>query len=55
MYYELFALLQQYIYGAEVVLDEYQTLVLTNLATIGSLFVVAIPFIVVWRVIRFFG
>ena len=55
MYYELFSLLQQYIYGSDVVLDQYQTLVLTNLATIGSLFVVVIPFVVVWRVIRFFG
>ena len=55
MYYQLFTILQTYIYGADVVLDEYQTLVLTNMATIGTVFIVALPFILVWRVIRLFG
>ena len=55
MYYQLFSLLQTYIYGADVVLDEYQTLVLTNVATIGRLFIIALPFVLVWRVIRLFG
>lgn len=54
MYYELFALLHECIYGADVVLDQYQTLVLTNAATIGSLLMIAIPFLVVWRIIRIF-
>lgn len=55
MYFELFTLLHTYLYGADVVLDEYQTLVLTQMSTIGVIFVAIIPFIVVWRVIRFLG
>lgn len=51
MYYDLFTLLQQHIYGADVILDEYQTLVLTNMATIGCLFVVSVPFLVVGFII----
>lgn len=55
MYYELFNLLHTYLYGADVILDEYQTLVLTQMSTIGVVFLAALPFVVVWKVIRFFG
>lgn len=54
MYYELFQLLQTHIYGAEAVLTGDQTLTLTIMATIGALFVVCVPFLVVWRIIRLF-
>lgn len=52
MYYQLYSLLSQYIYGIDAVLTEFQELTLTILATCGSLFVVAIPFVLVWRVIK---
>ena len=51
MYNDLFVLLQQYIYGTSV-LTEWQDLTLTIMSTCGCLFVVAIPFLIVWRVIR---
>ena len=47
MYYTLFSILSDFIFGAGAELTEFQELVLTQLATIGSLFVVAIPFVVV--------
>ncbi len=55
IYFSLYALLQQYIYGADVVLTEHMELTLTLLATAGSLFVVALPFLLVWRVLRLFA
>lgn len=48
MYFTLYALLQQYIYGADAVLTEHMELTLTLLSTIGSLVVVTIPFFVVF-------
>ena len=53
-YYQLYDLLGTYLYGADVVLTGDQTLTLTILCTIGALFVIAIPFLVVWRCIRLF-
>lgn len=52
LYPTLYALLQQYIYGADAVLTSDMTLTLTVLATAGSLFVVSLPFVLVWRIIR---
>ena len=54
MYYELFTMLSDFIYGAEAVLTTDQNLVLTMMSTAGVLFVVGMPFLVVWRVIRVF-
>ena len=54
MYYELFAILSDFIYGVDAVLTADQNLVLTTMATIGVLFVVSVPFLVVWRVIKLF-
>ena len=55
MYYELYSLLQQYIFGLDVALTSYQDMVLTVCATVGVLFLVALPFILVWRIIKMFG
>lgn len=55
MYFDLYNLLQQYIYGLDVQLTSYMDLTLTILATIGVLFVISLPFLVVWRVIRMLG
>lgn len=58
MYYTLFNLLHEFIYGLGAELTPYQELVLTQLSTIGALFVVAIPFVVVgliiWAIVRAF-
>ena len=52
MYYTLFNMLHDYIYGFGTTLTEHMELTLTILATIGSIFVTALPFLVVWRVLK---
>lgn len=52
MYNELYNLLQQHIYGLDAVLTGDQTLTLTILATTGCIFLVSLPFIIVWKVVR---
>ena len=54
MYYVLYDLLSGYIYGADAVLTGDMQLTLTMICTMGALFVVAVPFLVVWRFIRMF-
>lgn len=50
MYQTLYELLQTYIYGsADLTAD--MTLTLTLLSTIGVVFVVALPFCLVWKVV----
>ena len=53
-YYELYDLLSGYLYGVDAVLTGDQTLTLTMISTIGALFVISVPFLVVWRFIRLF-
>lgn len=52
MYYQIYNILHQYIYGLEVVLNDFQELSLTLVATGACLFVVALPFLLVWKIIR---
>lgn len=52
MYYTLYNLLSQYIYGADAVLTGEMELTLTFLSTLGSIFVTTLPFLVVYLVIR---
>lgn len=54
MYYNLFNLLAGYIYGADAILTGDQELTLTIISTLGVLFVVCLPFLVIWRFIRMF-
>lgn len=54
IYYILYDLLAQHIYGAEAVLTGDQTLVLTLCATMGALFCIGLPFYVVYRAMRVF-
>lgn len=54
MYYTLYALLSTYIYGADAVLTGDQTLTLTLLSTFGVVFLVALPFLVVYWIVRQF-
>ena len=52
MYYTLFALLRDFIYGEGVVLTQDMNLVLTLMATIGAVLVAALPFLVIFWFIR---
>lgn len=54
MYFELYEILRNAIYGADAVLTGDMELTLTMMSTIGALFVVCVPFLVVWRVIKLF-
>lgn len=52
IYPEIFEMLQMYIYGQNAILTPDMNLTLTFLATLASVFVVALPFVVVYWVIR---
>lgn len=55
MYYTLYYMLADFLYGSAAELTGDQTLTLTLIATLGALFVIALPFILVWRLIRLFA
>lgn len=52
IYPEIFELLQMYIYGLDATLTPDMNFTLTFLATLVSVFVVGLPFIVAYWVIR---
>ena len=52
IYFSCFDMMKEFIYGSDAQLTEHMELTLTILATICSLFVVVIPFVVVFFVIR---
>ena len=54
MYQSLFELLHTYIYAGEVLTSD-MSLVCTLLASIGCIFVVSIPFLVVYKILSFFS
>lgn len=54
IYDTLYSLLEQYIYGGYINPGDFSDLVCTLVSTIGCLFVVALPFVVVWRAIKLF-
>ena len=51
MYYILYDLLLNFLYGSDAVLTGDQTLTLTFISTLGALFVVALPFIIVGLIV----
>lgn len=51
MYQSLYDLVQTYVFGGVAELGSNQELVCMLIATFGSVFMVAIPFILVWRLI----
>lgn len=53
IYQNLYDLIVQYVYGKSVPPDG--ELIATLIATAGSLFVVALPFLVVWKIIKMIG
>lgn len=53
IYNELFNIIREYVYGNPETLDSFQTLVATEMATIGSFVVVALPLIAIFWLIKF--
>lgn len=54
IYPQIYLLLQTYIYGADAVLTGDQTLTLTIMATAASVFLVSLPFLLVWQFLKLF-
>lgn len=54
IYPQIYLLLQTYIYGVDAVLTGDQTLTLTVMATAASVFLVSLPFLLVWRFLKLF-
>lgn len=52
MYLNLYEILQNGIYGADTVLTGDMELTLTILATAGCVFLVSLPFLLVWKIIK---
>lgn len=54
IYQSCFDLVEQYIFGS-VAVGSYQELVCIIVAVTACLFVMALPFILVWRIIKLLG
>lgn len=52
IYFEIFELMHQYLYGIDTVLTGEMQLTLTQISTILSLLVVLLPFIIVFMILR---
>lgn len=52
VYFQLYELLQNFLYGADTVLTPDMTLTLTLMASFGCVFVVSIPFVLVKKFFR---
>lgn len=50
IYQNIYALIEQYIYGSNMTADA--ELVTTLLATAGCVFLVALPFTIVWKIVK---
>lgn len=55
IYQTCYELVAQYVYGGSAQLESYQDLVCVAVSTLACLFVIALPFILVWRVIKLLG
>lgn len=56
IYQNLYNLVVTYIFGTDlVVVGSWYELVSILIASVGSLFVMALPFILVWRIIKLFS
>lgn len=51
IYQDIFDIIKQYIFGG-VELTAHMDLVAVTLSTIGSIFVFALPFVIVWRIVK---
>ena len=54
IYQQFYSLLNNYIFGGTVVVNTYEDLVCVIVSTIACLLFVALPFVIVWRIIRVF-
>lgn len=52
IYFQVYEILLKYLYGADAILTPEMQLSLTQLSTFLSLFVVLLPFIVIFLIIR---
>ena len=53
IYNELFNIIREFVYGNPESLDSFQTLVATEMATIGSSVVVGLPLIAIFWLVKF--
>ncbi len=54
IYQQFYDLLNNYIFGSTVVPNTYEDLICIIISTVACLLLVALPFVIVWRVIRVF-
>lgn len=52
MYLNLYEILKNGIYGVDTILTADMELTLTLLATCGCVFLVSLPFLLVWKIIK---
>ena len=52
IYQSIYDLLNQYVFGNTIVVGSHQDLVATLISTAAVIFMVSLPFLVVWRVIK---
>lgn len=54
IYQGIYDLLNQYVFGNTIVEGSYQDLIAIILSTCACVFLVVLPFVVVWRIMRVF-
>lgn len=54
VYQSCYDLINEFIYGNTVVSGSYQELVCIAVATVACIAVFALPFVIVWRIVRTF-
>lgn len=52
MYDNIYMLIEQYIFSGSIITGSYQELVAISLSSIACIFLFALPFIIVWRIIK---
>ena len=52
IYQALYDLLNEFVYGSSIVAGSHQDLVATLIATCGVVFLVSLPFLLVYKIIR---
>lgn len=55
IYQTLYDIINQYVFNNSIVVNSVQDLATTLISLAGTIFVIAIPFILVWRVIKMLG
>lgn len=52
IYQSLYELINTYIFGGGIVANSYQELVAILISTTGCIFLVSVPFMLVWKVVK---